>query len=115
LERFKFKSLKAEQLAIQSLVFLGYPEDISLNYFINDDGIITYFAEYERFERGKNEKFILPLKKSEYVNLIISALEQKGYIVDKLNVCFQNNELCYEAFVDIVVYGTDSKRVRRRK
>ena len=96
------------------LTSLGYPDNIEVFTYTDDEGNITYSATYSEFYRGKLNQYIMPISKSNFKLFLKLGLENRGYAVNSINSFMTNEGLKFGATVNIATRG-NLTRIKRRK
>lgn len=114
MEKLKINYFKADSFVKKGLIFIGYPENIEIISYFGDEGKVCYQAYYEKIYNGETSKYVMPLSRKNYIDLMKLAMSLSGYTVNNINIKNNEDSIYYEAFVDIVSFD-NSKRIRGRK
>lgn len=98
-----------------ALVLIGYPENLEIITYIDDEGMPGYHLLYEKEYQGRLDKHLTKLSKRDFIGLMMLGMSIKGYQVEAIYIDTYENKLKCNAYVDVVSYGINPKRNRRRK
>lgn len=115
MDKFKLKQFKAIEYVKMALLQLNYPENINIQILKDENGIFFYIAYYEQIYNGIMTKYMMPIKKSNFNKLLKLGLEKRGFVVNEINAYPSDDELIYEAHVEIATNTNKLKRVKGRK
>lgn len=113
MEKIKLNAFKAHNFVKEGLILIGFPENIEVCSFIGDEDRPIYYATYEKFNNGKVEKHIKPLRIKDFVDLMEFAMSIGGYDIKGIEIKVRDESIDYYVMTNIVSYDNPTKRKRR--
>lgn len=115
MEKERINLCKANDFVRNALIFIGYPENIEVNVYQNEEERTIYEASYEQNIKGNKQPFLLPLSTRNYFDMLKYGMELKGYEVSFVSQKPANNKgIYFDVSLNVASYGNTRKKSKRR-
>lgn len=116
MEKERINLWKANDFVRNALIFIGYPENIEVNVYQNDEEHIVYEASYEKKIKGNKQPFLLPLSTRNYFDMLKYGMELKGFDVAYVDQRPANNKgIYFNVGFNVASFGGNTRKKSKRR
>lgn len=116
MEKERINLGRANDFVRDALIFIGYPENIEVNVYQNDEKYTVYEASYEEMIEGIKQPFLLPLSTKNYFDMLKYGMELKGFEVAYVDQRPANNKgIYFDVSLNVASFGRNTRKKGKRR